>query len=248
MTYRNFINMINLQIAFVRGLFLKKLSLLQTLLQKKSKKLVLNSKIKMEGIKFLTFLPAEVVSTCFFDPQYRGILDKMKYGNEGKKRGRLRATLKQMSPLLIKKFIKEIDRVLVGSGHLFLWLDKFELCSGFNSWIEGSSLEKVDLITWNKEKMGMGYRTRRQSEYLLVLQKKPKRVKGIWTIHNIPDVWSEIIVKKTHTHAKPIGLQTELIKAVTKEKGLVIDPAAGSFSVFEACKKAKRNFLGCDLN
>ena len=34
----------------------------------------------------------------------------------------------------------------------------------------------------------MGYRTRRKSEYCLVLQKVPLRAKGVWRSHNIPDV------------------------------------------------------------
>ena len=44
--------------------------------------------------------------------------------------------------------------------------------------LEGSGFQVVDLITWNKIKMGMGYRTRRFGEHLVVLQKKPLRAKG----------------------------------------------------------------------
>ena len=207
-----------------------------------------NARNKMAGLKFLNLLKDESVSACFFDPQYRGILDKMKYGNEGKNRGQARASLKQMDVATIIKFIREINRVLKASGHLFLWIDKFHLCSGFNSWTDETDLETVDMITWDKDKMGMGYRSRRQSEHLVVLQKKPKRSKGVWTVKNIPDVWREKIVKKTHTHSKPIRLQVELITAVTSKKDWVIDPAGGGFSVLEACQLAGRNFLGCDIN
>ena len=112
--------------------------------------LIPNTRIKMEGIQFLKMLNDTSVPVCFFDPQYRGILDKMKYGNEGKKRGRARASLKQMDDSTIKKFIKEIDRVLCSSGHLFLWIDKFHLCSGFDFWMDQTSLETVDMITWDK--------------------------------------------------------------------------------------------------
>ncbi|MGK3945930.1 hypothetical protein ABK046_47235, partial [Streptomyces caeruleatus] len=87
---------------------------------------------------------------------------------------------------VIINFIKEIDSVLLPSGHLFLWIDKFILCEGtIKEWIVGSELEIVDLITWDKQKMNMGYRSRRCSEYLMVLQKLPKRAKGCWTLHNI---------------------------------------------------------------
>ena len=50
-------------------------------------------------------------------------------------------------------------------------MDKFHLCEGIKNWIAGTNLHIVDLITWNKETFGMGYRTRRTAEYLLILQK-----------------------------------------------------------------------------
>ena len=103
------------------------------------------------------------------------------------------------------------------------------------------------MITWDKGKIGMGYRTRRQSEHLLVLQKKPRRAKGVWRVHDIPDVWKEDVQKNSHTHSKPVQLQARLISAVTSKKDIVIDPAGGSFSVLKACQLAGRNFLGCDI-
>ena len=53
--------------------------------------------------------------------------------------------------------------------------------------------------------------------------------------------------KKTHPHNKPLDLQGELIEAVTSRNDLVVDPAAGSFSVLDACRIRGRNFLGCDV-
>ena len=94
--------------------------------------------------------------------------------------------------------------------------------------------------------MGMGYRTRRKSEYLLVLQKTPLKAKATWKDHAIPDVWEEKVIK-THPHSKPIELQRRLIEATTDEGDLVLDPAAGGYSVLEACKLSGRNFLGCDI-
>ena len=41
----------------------------------------------------------------------------------------------------IKCFIKEIDRVLSPSGHLFLWVDKFHLCQGVLGWFENLDLK-----------------------------------------------------------------------------------------------------------
>lgn len=205
----------------------------------------LNTKMKMDGLELLHKLESNTFPIVFFDPQYRGILDKQGYGNEGE-RQKARAGLPQMTDKDIDKFIKQIDRVLHPMGHFFLWVDKFILCNGISEWLSGTNLEIVDLITWNKLKMGMGYRTRRTSEYLYVIQKAPKRAKGVWTNHSIRDVWDEKI-ERNHAHNKPIELQKVLIEAVTNENDIVIDPASGSFSVFEACKLSNRNFLGCDI-
>ncbi len=196
-----------------------------------AKGLTLNTKMQMDGLALLSQLDSNTFPVVFFDPQYRGILDKQGYGNEGE-RQKARAILPQMTNKIIDKFIKEIDRVLHPMGHCFLWVDKFILCNGISNWLAGTRLEIVDLITWNKQRIGMGYRTRRVSEYVYVIQKAPKRAKGVWTVHTIRDVWDEK-VERNHAHNKPIELQKALIEAVTNEDDIVIDPASGSFSVFE---------------
>lgn len=208
---------------------------------------VRDSRVAMDGMELLERLPERCVSAAFFDPQYRGVLDKLGYGNEGVLRGQKRSALPQMSSETIGAFIRGIGRVLGPSGHLFLWIDKYHLCSGIGEWVEGTDLETVDLVTWNKQRIGMGYRTRRTAEYLVVLQKLPKRAKGVWTRHDIPDVWDEKPASRV-THAKPVGLQKALIEAVTGPGDVVLDPAAGSFSVLKACRLAGRTFVGCDVN
>lgn len=209
----------------------------------------LNRPLNICGLELLSKLEDQSIHLAFFDPQYRGVLDKMQYGNEGE-RQKGRAILHQMSEEAILCFIQGIHRVLKSSAYLFLWIDKFHLCEGVSHWLEDTTFQSVDLITWDKQKMGMGYRSRRQSEYLLVLQKKPIKAKGTWNAHNIRDVWSEKISKeelKLHPHSKPKGLQKALILSCTQEGDLILDPASGGFSVFECCKELGRNFIGTDL-
>lgn len=209
-------------------------------------KILLNHKNKIDGLVLLKGIDTESVKVTFFDPQYRGVLDKLSYGNEGVGRGKARSSLQQMDLGTIIKFINEINRVLLPSGHLFLWVDKFHLCQGVLEWFMHTDLNLVDMITWDKDKIGMGYRTRRKSEYLIVFQKKPIRAKDVWKSHSIPDVWTEKVVK-THPHSKPINLQKTLIEATSNEGDLILDPAAGGYSVFEACKIINRNFIGGDI-
>jgi site-specific DNA-methyltransferase (adenine-specific) len=204
---------------------------------------------KMDGLLLLNKIDAGSIPLVFFDPQYRAILDKQKYGNEGENRGKRRSELPQMTEDIITEFIREIERILIPSGHLMLWIDKYILCDGFSKYIAGSQFETVDLITWNKDRMGMGYRTRRFGEHLIIFQKPPKRAKGVWHVHDIPDVWTEKIENgyRNHTHAKPIGLQKRLIEAVTNMGDIIVDPAAGGYSVMKAALGVGRHFLGCDI-
>ncbi|MCY4260563.1 MAG: DNA methyltransferase [Rhodobacteraceae bacterium] len=207
-----------------------------------------NTKLKMDGLAFLEALPDAAIPVAFFDPQYRGVLDRLSYGNERTGRCRRRSALQQMPEDIIGRFIRDIDRVLIPSGHLFLWVDKFHLCQGVHVWLADTVLDIVDLVTWDKDTFGMGYRTRRRAEYCIVLQKKPRKAKGVWKVHTITDVVRERVSRKDHLHAKPVGLQGELIAAASNEGDYVIDPAAGSFSVMHAAQSRNRNFIGCDVN
>lgn len=193
-------------------------------------------------------LEDQSIDLCFFDPQYRGVLDRMKYGNEGD-RQKGRSSLVQMDESVIIQFIGEIARLLKPSCYLMLWVDKFHLCEGVDAWLE-NRLQIVDLIVWDKGRMGMGYRTRKQSEYLLIIQKAPKKVKGTWSMHNIKDVWSEklpLCELRAHPHSKPKGLQKALIESCSHQGDLVLDPAAGSFSVLDCCRELSRDFIGTNL-
>lgn len=220
-----------------------------------------NRRNRGDGLKLLKSLDNDSVPLVFFDPQYRGVLDKLSYGNEGA-RQKERAKLPQMTDFDIWSFGREIERVLKPSGHCMMWMDKYILCNYDPRRIFGQGVRRilaeytvygpcrmrtVDLITWDKLKFGMGYRSRRRGEYVMVLQKEPIRVKGVWRVHNIPDVYPERVDNKDHVHRKPHNLQCDLIRATTDPGDLVVDPCAGSFSVLEACRATNRNFLGCDI-
>jgi site-specific DNA-methyltransferase (adenine-specific) len=207
-----------------------------------------NQRQKIDGISLMQNIDDDYVKVAFFDPQYRGVLDKQKYGNEGVGRSKRRCDLEQMSDEIIMDFISQIDRVLLPSGYLFLWIDKFHLCEGTAHWFKNTKLQIVDMIVWEKPRIGMGYRTRNKCEFMLVLQKLPIKAKSTWTLHNIPNVWKESVDTVDHPHAKPIELQSQLIQATTKEGDFVLDPAMGSGSVLTSCINTNRIFIGGDIN
>ena len=126
-------------------------------------------------------------------------------------------------------------------------VDKYHLCRGVGPWVSAVDLEIVDLITWDKGRMGMGYRTRRVAEYLPVLQKSPQVAEGVWRKDDVPDIWREPVVGLGAVHPKPVGLQAALIAALTDPADIVLDPAAGSYSTLAAAQRVGRRFLGCDI-
>jgi site-specific DNA-methyltransferase (adenine-specific) len=207
-----------------------------------------NVRQQMNGYVLLRKLAAESAALVFFDPQYRSVLDKLAFGNEGA-RQKKRAKLQQMSDDEIIDFVEQIDRVLRPGGHMGFWMDKFSIASGHHHrfYARAPRLKVVDLICWSTLRFGMGRRTRGAGEYLVILQKLPTRAKDVWTDRAIRDVWPESSNRTAHPHAKPAELIERLIRSTTKPGDLVVDPCAGSYVVLEACGRTGREFAGCDL-
>jgi site-specific DNA-methyltransferase (adenine-specific) len=197
-----------------------------------------------DAMALLESLPDHCSPLIFFDPQHRGVLDYLQFGNEGA-RQRGRARLPAMSKSYIDDVCFESVRVLKPRGYLMRWVDTYCLCEGHHLGV-AFAVKPVDLIAWDNLRLGMGRRTRRRGDYLLILQKPPISPRT-WTDDGIPNRWTEKVDRAAHPHVKPIGLMTRLIAAVTKEEDLIVDPAAGSFGVLQAALGLRRNFIGCDI-
>src|SRR6516164_5910106 len=124
-----------------------------------------------DALDLLRALPDGCTPLVFFDPQYRGVLDKLKFGNEGA-RQRGRARLPAMTEDYIDAVCRESARVLAPGGYLMRWVDTFGLCEGHHLRI-AEVVKPVDLIAWDSLRIGMGKRSRRRGDYLLILQKPP---------------------------------------------------------------------------
>ena len=198
-----------------------------------------------DALTLLRSLLDDCAAAAFFDPQHRGVLNRLKYGNEGA-RQRARCALPAMSDGYIDACCRDIARVLRPSGYSFVWADTFRLCQGDHLRI-ADVLPCVDLIAWDNLRPGNGYRTRRRGDYLLVLQRPPLRAKATWRDHSIPSRWAEKVDRRIHPHAKPAGLIARLIAAVTQPDDLVVDPAAGGFTVMHVAHELGRRFVGCDI-
>ena len=209
----------------------------------------LNSAQKGDALALLRSLLVGCTSLVFFDPQYRGVMDMLNFGNEGA-RQKERFKLPPMTGGYIDACCREAMRLLIPSGYFMLWTDTFNLCEAHHLRI-ADVCKVVDLLAWDNQRMGMGKRTRRRGDYLLIIQ-KPPITPSTWRDRGIPSCWPEKIDLKTYPrkhcpHAKPTGLIARLISALTNRGDLVVDPAAGSFTVMHAAHALGRDFIGCDI-
>jgi len=72
-----------------------------------------------DALDLLTSLPDACAALAFFDPQFREVLDKLAYGNEGA-RQKGRAALPAMTADYIDACLREIGRVLKPGGTIAL--------------------------------------------------------------------------------------------------------------------------------
>lgn len=115
---------------------------------------ILNKKNLANGLDLVADIKDNSIATAFFDSKYRGVLDKLQYGNEGKcQKGR--CELELMDEETIIKFIHEMNRVMKDGGHLFLLVNKFHLCQDVLNWFADTNFNLVDMIVWDKGKIGM---------------------------------------------------------------------------------------------
>ncbi len=199
-----------------------------------------------DGLSLMENINDSTIKVVFFDPQYRDVLNRLSYGNEGARQNK-RISLPQMNKDTIYTFMEEIDRVLKPEAYCFLWVDKYIMGEGIR-FHNSTNLKPVDLLVWDKQRFGMGARLRNQTEYLLVLQKPPIVAKKSWQSHSIPDIWSEKANTSLHPHTKPVGLITKLVLTTSQPGDVILDPAAGSYVTLQAVSDlGDRYFLGCDL-
>jgi len=84
--------------------------------------------LRGDALTLLRSLPDGCAPLVFFDPQYRGVLDKLRFGNEGaRQKGRYK--LPPMSFGYIDACGREVARILRPSGYLALWSDNGTTCA-----------------------------------------------------------------------------------------------------------------------
>src|SRR5215831_16653854 len=106
-----------------------------------------NSAQRGDALALLQSLPDCCTPLVFFDPQHRGVLNYLQFGNEGA-RQRGRATLPVMDENYIDAVCLESARTLKPGGYLMRWTDTYCLCEGHHLRIADVA-KPVDLLAWD---------------------------------------------------------------------------------------------------
>ena len=154
-------------------------------------------------------------------------------------------------------WIKYCEPVLKKGGNIVI----------FNSWknmsyivdeLEKNNFEVKDLIRWEKTNPMPRNRDRRFiTDYEVAVWAVKKG--GKWTFNRLsetyerPEIVCGVTSKKEkidggHPTQKPVEVMEWLIKRLSNENDIILDPFMGSGSTGVACKNTNRKFIGIELD
>lgn len=138
----------------------------------------------------------------------------------------------------------ELMRVTAKNAHFYCFCDAetdmhIRLAAQSTGWVFWNAL------TWDKQRMGMGYHYRRQKEHILFFEKGKR---GLNYPTSIPDILGCSAVRGGYPTEKPVELAQLLILQSTKEGETVLDPFMGSAFVGAAAQRTSRCFVGVDVS
>ena len=145
-----------------------------------------------------------------------------------------------------KMLKKEFERVLKPDGRVFIFCDdKYYpiLFVAFYDW------QNLNMVIWNKGKIGMGNPFRKQHELILYANRQAFEYNRTERITHYPSVLNyQPVDEKMHGAQKPVKLLKDLILGFSNEGDTVLDCFMGSGSTGVACQETKRNFIGMEIN
>ncbi|WP_308130830.1 site-specific DNA-methyltransferase, partial [uncultured Flavobacterium sp.] len=119
----------------------------------------------------------------------------------------------------------------------------------FNTYFtDYSATTNIDQILQDREKTSVGktvYKTDIEGNVLIGKEKKGVPLSDTWEIPYLNPKAKERVGYPTQ---KPVLLLKEIIKIVTDEGDLVVDPFCGSGTTCVAAKDMNRNFIGIDIS
>lgn len=209
---------------------------------------MLNSVANVDYREFMERIRDASVDLVLTDPPY-WTLDKWREvgtttrlgGNreESKRRGWFETIDKDG----LEYLMREIYRILKPDRHAVVMCDGQTLRYLLPMVDLGFSYVKP--LVWDKAYSGMGYHFRCRHEYLVLFDKGKNRKPNDLSV---ADVFTHRPVRNGYPTEKPVALMEDIIKALTNEGEVVLDPFCGSGSTLVAAKKLGRQYIGNDIS
>lgn len=141
-----------------------------------------------------------------------------------------------------EELFKEFYRVMVKNSHFYFHCDAKTMFVakpvaeevGFKFW---------NVLVWDKQKMGMGYHYRHQTEFVLFFEKGKRKLNSLSVCDLLPFPNSQ----REYPTQKPVPLETVFIEQSSALGELVCDPFVGSGTTAVAALSCGRKFIGCDV-
>jgi DNA modification methylase len=119
-------------------------------------------------------------------------------------------------------------------------------------WMDIPPLSFFHAIVWDKGGLGLGWRYRRNYEFVMVAHRVGGKLLWNWEgsgleTANVIRIGKIIPQADDHPTPKPVELIEHFLRLHTKPGDIVLDPFAGSGPTGVACAKMGRQFLGFEL-
>jgi site-specific DNA-methyltransferase (adenine-specific) len=121
----------------------------------------LNHQQKGDALDLLTSLPDACSPLAFFDPQFRGVLDYLEYGDESAKQ-KCRARLPVMTEEYTDACLHKIEQKLKPSGYCMLWADTFNVCEGYHLRVSDTQVRGSDLLGQRADRQRLSWSSSRR--------------------------------------------------------------------------------------
>ncbi len=147
----------------------------------------------------------------------------------------------------IKMLKSEFERVLKPNGAMFMFCDEKYYPSIFKVFYPWKT---VQMIVWDKEKIGMGKPFRKRHELIVYANRESIDYNRTEGITHFPTVMKckPIGQDRVHGAQKPVKLISDLIEGFSNEGETILDCFMGSGTTGIACKNLNRTFVGIELD
>lgn len=207
----------------------------------------------MDCLEFMTTLPDESVDLIVTDPPYNDLsMFRGGLGNTGKCLGSHGWFANDQVPeeqfnIFFLAVLAELHRVLKPHSHFYCFCN-YKISERFKNLIVSSGFNFVNLLVWDKLRMGLGWTYRNQYELIILASKGKNKIKVMskGNVLRFARVANNRFIK-THPTQKLESIMSELIANSSQEGDLVFDPFAGSGTTLVAAAKLNRRFLGCEI-